>query len=801
MIGLACLTGMAGVPAATILRPLQANAAVAVPPGPPILYAAPAVSPQLQNTGIWQAPPILVSGASAYRNGEFIYQDFLYDDHGAKGSNGPGLAPVDPGDRRTNNSFSLTTGTYTYPSDRRYAENAADLVELRLKPLADSTAFRFTLNTMNDPTLLGMSVALGGTAGAAHPFPGGANVSAPADRFVTIHPSGAALVADITDAIGNPVASPAATVSVDPVRRQVELRVPHTAWDPGAGAAVRLAAATGLWDRVGNHYLLPGLRSDSTHPGGATSATPAAFFNVAFRAAEAVPVFGSAGIQQDFTNPAWWREQGQALALAAGDISAFHAEVNFAKLATAQTDDSAIPRTGSIDRILASHFEPAQGVNYASSCYSGDKTCQYQGRLQPYNLYVPNRPAPPAGYGMSLLLHANAANYNEFLASNNQSEFGDRATGSLVLTPQARDPGSSYTGLGAADVFETWADVARLYPLDPSWRTISGYSLGGLGAYKLGEAFPDLFSRAVAIVGTPGGTPNEGVPYTGETAELASLRNLPTMIWDVLPADELNPFPEANAAELDRLGYRYEFLAFPGEHLTSSYNDEYAPAAAFLGISRVESNPPHVTYVYDVSATDALQRPFGDFPDLGLVADHAYWLSGLVLRSGGQGTLDVFSHGFGAGDPPASGTQRSAGVLTGGQLFPALPFLDTYQTWGAAPLSARQDKLDIKAHNVKAVSVDIARAQVDCNVVLDIQSDGPLAVTIAGCGRTVSFRPTSTAAEALPNTGAMPAGVAALLLAVLATVAVTCGLVQRRRQGASGAAECDQLPSTNEGRS
>ena len=55
-------------------------------PGPDILYEPLANAPQLQNTGNWSASPILVSGASAYRNGEFLYQDFLYDDSGAIGS-------------------------------------------------------------------------------------------------------------------------------------------------------------------------------------------------------------------------------------------------------------------------------------------------------------------------------------------------------------------------------------------------------------------------------------------------------------------------------------------------------------------------------------------------------------------------------------------------------------------------------------------------------------------------------------------------------------------------------------------
>ena len=40
-------------------------------PGPDILYAPLATSPQLENTGPWNAQPILISQASAYRSGEF----------------------------------------------------------------------------------------------------------------------------------------------------------------------------------------------------------------------------------------------------------------------------------------------------------------------------------------------------------------------------------------------------------------------------------------------------------------------------------------------------------------------------------------------------------------------------------------------------------------------------------------------------------------------------------------------------------------------------------------------------------
>src|SRR4051794_32291876 len=78
-------------------------------PGPKILYKKPVTAPQLLNRGVWHAKPILVSGASEYRGGEFVYQDFIYDDDGARGT---GRDPNDP--RVQGDSFSSPSGTYTY---------------------------------------------------------------------------------------------------------------------------------------------------------------------------------------------------------------------------------------------------------------------------------------------------------------------------------------------------------------------------------------------------------------------------------------------------------------------------------------------------------------------------------------------------------------------------------------------------------------------------------------------------------------------------------------------------------------
>ncbi|MGZ6697264.1 MAG: hypothetical protein ACXVFL_16700, partial [Solirubrobacteraceae bacterium] len=470
-------------------------------------------------------------------------------------------------------------------------------------------------------------------------------------------------------------------------------------------------------------YLVPQGAADATHPGGAgTAAAPPAFFNVAFRRNEPLPDVRNPAATA--TNPAWWRDAQQGAALATGDISDLHADVDFGKLAAGTNDDGGVPRTGPIDRILASHFVTAQGADHTVNCLAGGASgggnnCpgQYQGNLQPYAIYVPKGAQPPAGYGLTLLLHSLGAGYNQFTGSTNQSQFGERGPGSITLTTESRGPDGFYDGLAGAEVFEAWADVARHYKLDDAYTVITGYSMGAYGTFKLGEQFPDLFAKAQPTVG-----------ISADNDLVKSLRNVPVLMWNA-DADELVPPPEylATAKALDHAGYRYELEAYTGEHLTLAVNDQYAPAASFLGTAKVDRDPAHVTYVTD---------PKLDYGKYGFVGDHAYWLSGVRTRDtaagGGKGTIDVFSHGFGTGDPPASATAPVGGTLAGGSLG-TLAYVGTAKAWGAAPRRAREDVLDVRATNVGAVTIDAPRAHVDCAARVNLKSDGPTQVTLTGC--------------------------------------------------------------------
>src|SRR3954453_12747528 len=182
-------------------------------PGPDLLYEKPAVAPQLSNEGVWQAPPILVSGASAYRDGEYLWQGGLFDDHGAEGHVlGSGTSNGD--------FFSWADGSWQYPTDTKYADDAADLVEFRVKPLEDATAFRLTFNAMKDASLVGTTIALGGTPGTSVSWPYGAAGTSPAALFLTVHGRTAALPRRYRSPL---VAH--RPVSVDSKRRQVQVLV------------------------------------------------------------------------------------------------------------------------------------------------------------------------------------------------------------------------------------------------------------------------------------------------------------------------------------------------------------------------------------------------------------------------------------------------------------------------------------------------------------------------------------------------------------------------------------------------
>jgi hypothetical protein len=699
-LGAGLVVGLAGSPA--VAAPVAAASVTSARPGPAILYAPPASAPQLQNApdSPWHAQPILISGTSAYQDGEFRYQDYLFDDRGA-GSK------------------------LTYPTDPRYGGDAADLVEFRMKLSGSKLLFRLTYNTMIDPALVASTIALGDSA-TPEPLPFNAGAQEPAQVFVTVHGS----TVDVTDAAtGQPVGAPDAQASVDLLRHQATISVPQNVFDPGGLSTLRVASASGLWDAAANQYLEPVSGAPTaTQPGNGGTAG-SALFNVAFRFSEPFTPTSTHEI---------WRDSQQAAALKTGGLSAFFADVNLDNLRARASDDmldqpTGVPAHGMTNRIFASHFGEAAGRNGAHVSYCHEP-CNaqpgYTSQLQPYSLYVPDIPPPSTGYGMTLNLHYCGGNYNN--GPPDAAQLADRGTGSLVLTPEGRGRCLWYWGESGADVFEAWADAGRHFKLDPTYNAISGWSMGGYGTYKLAAEFPDLFAAALPDVGCVSaetGWPGEPTPsISGEDAEILNLvgsfRNIPFLMPNAsrdvtcVKSSQLQVFHV-----FQELGYRYDWREYGGPH--GPYYPTADESAQFLGRQQVDPNPPHVTWTYDAGMQE---------PAFGLNADHVYWLSGVSTRSGDLGTADAFSHGFGLADSVVNPEQMTSG--TSGRFV----YTGSVRTWQQPQPVAAGNVLDLTLRNIATVTIDPARAKLGCDATVNVTSDGPATITLAGCNRTIAVQ-------------------------------------------------------------
>jgi pimeloyl-ACP methyl ester carboxylesterase len=148
-----------------------------------------------------------------------------------------------------------------------------------------------------------------------------------------------------------------------------------------------------------------------------------------------------------------------------------------------------------------SDFSLGQGVA-ETNIFSTEP--QFLGRVQPYSVCLPATYASGRKLPLTLLLHSLALGQNQFAAIDPRllhQVCDDRD--SVVVTPLARGPSCWYFDEGELDVWEVWARVAEQLATDPNRTVVSGYSMGGYGAYKLGLTYPEVFAQAVVLAGPP----------------------------------------------------------------------------------------------------------------------------------------------------------------------------------------------------------------------------------------------------------------------------------------------------------
>lgn len=623
-------------------------------------------------------------GAGRVAGGALFWTDFLYDDHGATG------VPI--GDLKIQ---APPRGTYVYPPGPA-AGNGADIFRVAIGLTETDTWWRVDWNTLVDASVPIALFALDTDPARTAPadWPAGAGVRSPGIDTALLLSGKAATLIDLTTGATTPVEH-----SVDLHSRSFLARVPRSLLEPAGGWTVRLAA--GLANAAGDGF------ADVPAEHGALPGQPNVY-NAAFRTSDQEPPHLN-----------FWSDSAQAAALTSGDVSRFAISVPWDRLAAGETDPEPII-TGPSTRWYVSSVELGQGVEqgWAASDILSTKPV-FLGRVQPYSICLPSSYAPGRALPLTLLLHSLALGQNQFAAIDPRllHEVCERRD-SVVITPLARGPSTWYFDTGELDVWEVWARVAEQLGTDPNRTVVSGYSMGGYAAYKLGLSYPQVFAQAVVLAGPPACgvrllpdvdipadlDPNSPCAREGDTYKLlVNARWLPYVIAHGL-VDELVPFASVaeQVLEFDRLGYRHRFTVYPLEdHLAWVLQDRFEDPISHMETGLRQADPGHITFAW---------HPQLVRPELGIGPHRVWWLSELAAdpavtaRRGAVAEVDARSY---ARPDPTHTVRHRRGAFVN---FEPTPGLYSELEWRVGPSIAPLPYLTLRLTGVAGLAVDVARA-------------------------------------------------------------------------------------------
>ena len=731
---------------------VAASARAVLPPGPdlPVLTAETTPghisthdeAPRTPSTKVidgdpsdWIGSPTRLGGSAIYSAGEYVYQDFLTDDHGADDGRDasrlktldtlraiePRTYKLDPVAQVAGDEFGID-GPPLVSAQPQYGDanlpgalaHEADLEEARVAADADRLLFLVRTTGMTVVPGTAVLVLIDTAPGGSYAVPGqirsGAEWSflAAGNSMLTARHAGASVAC-----AGCQVATDASGFV-----NAMEISIPRALIDP-APTVLKIGIATGVVNAAGTS-----LADVST--GDAT----ADLVNVAFRLNEPVRIR---------------MDREQALALHAGSMDEFLAPIDTAKLLAGATQ-SFSPGAGYYDRIYESHSP----VNREES--SGG---EFQGMFQHYGLYIPTsyarrdhplRPSPA-----TVWLHPRSDGNAHLAAAwvpGIIKQLGEERN-NIIISPSARGSSTWWIGRGQEDFRESWDDAMASFSIDPNRVYLAGHSMGGFGSYLIGLLYPDRFAAAFPISGPPtqGGWLGVGKgidPQNGGDIEAELLfnivenaRNLPYVIYQGLN-DELVfwPGPARMASRFIQLGYRARFYTFPGQdHYAPLIVDQWGEAARYLSSFVRDPNPAHVTYrVWPAltHAVDTIGVPAGATLDYHF--DGAYWVSGLTVRHGSasdvntMGTIDAITSGRGV---PTTITIPEAGVAGVDQYY---PYAMIGQNWLALGGSPPKNEASVTLTNLATATLDLTRMALATTgrISLSIATDGPATLRLLG---------------------------------------------------------------------
>jgi hypothetical protein len=280
------------------------------------------------------------------------------------------------------------------------------------------------------------------------------------------------------------------------------------------------------------------------------------------------------------------------------------------------------------------------------------------------------------------------------------------------------------------------ADAIERFDIDPNRVSLQGSSMGGVGAYRLGLLYPDLWASILPHIGT-------GQSYRDM---FQNLRNVPVLqINGLQDSAALGAASEGDADRLEELGYDYHYWLVDdrGHEAAAYYRCVFEQAA--LDFER-NPNPYQVVYTVDPALFNVDPER-----DLDLRYDSAYWVSGIAVSDdAAPGTVDAVSNALPHSTETVDADDTTRNNKVDGQDLcgpnpdfapgwtPVHPGGESWlERWVVrVPGVAEPTSNDLHATltNLSAVAFDLQRAGITTleEATISISSDSAVAVTMKG---------------------------------------------------------------------
>ncbi|HUQ40297.1 MAG TPA: hypothetical protein VM030_09090 [Acidimicrobiales bacterium] len=651
--------GLIGLPKAT-----------AAPPGP----------------ASWVGSATMVAGTARYDQGEWIYNDFVYDDYGA-----------DTGSWGQPNVVSLAgaSGDARYPTGPEFAGNAADIVEVRARSSRanrEDLDVRVTLQTIVAANVPAIWVRSGA-----------------AEHVFTVR-----------------------NATVDPRANTVEFTLPRGA----TGNTAALSIGAGLHDGTGG--LRPGVPGNNRQePGDYTTGGPTdnRLFDVAFNSRSDEPRGGP------------WNEDAQSDALAAGDLSAFVETIDITALRRRARTTLDL-RPGYYVRLFRSRQELGEGIRESFPQYAGKFQPYALWVPDSYRPGRPTHLLLSL-HSLSVH-HNQYRGGTSPTYSTYYEQLGDGLDAVVVTPLGRGPDGWYLDEAFVDTLEVWSDALATFPSIDREKSLVTGYSMGGYGTYRFSTLAPDSFASAVSVVGPPTSGIWTGLDMPADDPyftypQLENTRHVPFWITQGV-LDELVPAygVTRQAQRFGELGHEYRFSLHPGEdHLSFSVKDDWSREAAwFAGHPARTTSPRDVTLrVRPASLLSPDRKHLVPLlsrllDEVGAQVDGAYWVRDVVVA--GAKTADV----TGAVNLTSHGIARTRGAQTavqGAGVDGPSPYVLTGNDVARAG-AAREPRLTGSLAGVAALTIDLQAAGLSRVPDLGIATDRQVTITFVVGNRVAGTR-------------------------------------------------------------